>query len=115
MLFAGICLRTKDVCRLSDFYKTILQTTSDCDDSVHQEITTEGAALAILKVETDENIINNAVSLAFTVDDVDMEFERLQQLGIKIIEPPTVRPWGAKNMMFTDPDGNDVVFRSFPK
>ena len=112
MMFAGICLRTKDVQQLADFYKTVLQTTSDCDDIVHQD-NTEGAALSILKVDFDENISNNNVSLAFTVDDVDIEFERLKQFDVKIIEPPTVRPWGAKNMMFSDPDGNNVVFRSF--
>ena len=33
----------------------------------------------------------------------------------KIIDEPTMRPWGAKNMRFCDPDGNFVVFRSFPK
>ena len=115
MIFTGICVRTKDVQRLSDFYKKVLQTTSNCDDAVHQEIATQGAALAILKVDIDEDMCNNNISLAFTVDDVDIEFERLKQLDIEIIAPPTIRPWGAKNMMFADPDGNDVVFRSFPK
>ena len=55
------------------------------------------------------------MSMAFTVDDVDDEFVRLKSLGIKIIDEPTVRPWGAKNMRFCDPDGNFVVFRSFPE
>ena len=43
MFFAGICLSTKEVKRLSDFYQKILQTTSDCDDEIHQEIHTQGA------------------------------------------------------------------------
>lgn len=30
-------------------------------------------------------------------------------------EPPTQRPWGARNMSFLDPDGNLITFRSFPK
>ena len=55
------------------------------------------------------------MSMAFTVDNVDDEFVRLTSLGIKIIDEPTMRPWGAKNMRFCDPDGNFVVFRSFPK
>lgn len=115
MVFAGVCLRTTDVLRLADFYKMILKTTSDCNDLIHQEILTNGAALAILRVDDEETRGNKSISLAFTVDSVDAEYERLTQVGINIVEPPTLRPWGAINMMFTDPDGNDIVFRSFPK
>ena len=114
MTFSGICLITNDVCRLSEFYQTVLQTTSDCEDNIHQEIHTLGASLALLKSENEESHGNKNISLAFTVDDVDVEYDRIKKLGISIIDPPTVRPWGAKNMRFCDPDGNSVVFRSFP-
>lgn len=114
MVFSGLCLMTKDVKRLSDFYKTVLMAASDCDDENHQEILTEGAALAILKCEESHSTGNASMSMAFTVDDVDAEFVRIQNLGITVIDPPTVRPWGAKNMRFCDPDGNSIVFRSFP-
>ena len=43
------------------------------------------------------------------------EFERLKTLGVEIVSPPTLRPWGAKNMSFLDPDKNLIIFRSFPK
>jgi spore maturation protein CgeE len=49
------------------------------------------------------------------VEDVDVEYARLQKMGVDVIDPPTVRPWGAKNMSFRDPDGNLVIFRSFPR
>lgn len=55
------------------------------------------------------------ICLAFTVTDVDIEFERLKALGVEIVSPPTTRPWGAKNMSFLDPDKNLIIFRSFPK
>ena len=55
MTFSGICLITNDVCRLSEFYQTVLQTTSDCDDNIHQEIHTLGASLALLKSENEES------------------------------------------------------------
>lgn len=115
MVFSGLCLITKDVKRLSDFYKMVLKTASDCDDEIHQEILTEGAALAILRCEDASKVGNANMSMAFTVDDVDEEFVRLQKLGVSIIDPPTIRSWGAKNMRFSDPDGNSIVFRSFPK
>lgn len=114
MLFSGICLLTKDVQRLSDFYQKILQTTSDCDDEIHQEIQTQGAFLAILKYD-DANGGNLNMNMAFTVDDVDTEYLRLKELGVEILDEPTTRPWGARNMRFCDPDGNYIVFRSFPK
>ena len=114
MLFSGICLLTKDVRGLSDFYQKILQTTSDCDDEIHQEIHTQGAFLAILKYD-DADGGNPNMNMAFTVDDVDIEYLRLKGLGVEILDKPTTRPWGAKNMRLCDPDGNYIVFRSFPK
>lgn len=113
MEFSGLCLITRDVIRLSNFYKMVLMTTSDCDDETHQEIVTSGASLAILRCEETLLTGNANMSMAFTVDDVDEEFVRLQNLGITIAEPPTIRPWGVKNMRFYDPDGNSIVFRSF--
>ena len=44
-----------------------------------------------------------------------VDLEKLKELGIEIIAPPTDRPWGARNMTFSDPDGNHITFRSFPK
>ena len=114
MIFEGICLITNDVKRLSEFYQKVLQTTSDSDDDIHQEIKTRGAFLSILYCDQATKG-NPYMSMAFTVDDVDDEFVRLKRLGIKIIDEPTMRPWGAKKMRFCDPDGNFVVFRSFPK
>lgn len=113
MLFSEVCLFTKDVVTLADFYKCILKTTSDCEDEVHQQMKTQGATLSIYNNGDVKDSKNENISIAFTVDDVDEEFERLKQLGVQIKEPPTTRPWGARNMLFYDPDGNLVVFRSF--
>ena len=113
MIFAEVCLLTKNVPVLSEFYKAVLKTTSDCEDTVHQAIQTDGALLTIYnKGEVSEHKNENVV-IALTVDDVDKEYERLTKLGINILQPPTTQPWGARNMQFLDPDGNQVVFRSF--
>ncbi|MGB4440553.1 MAG: VOC family protein [Sedimentibacter sp.] len=53
------------------------------------------------------------MSIAFTVDDVDEEYERLFKLGIHIIDVPKLQAWGAKDMHFCNPDGNHIYFRSF--
>ena len=90
-----------------------MQTTSDCDSDIHQEIATQGTFLAILKGDNISESGNKNMSMAFTVDDVDKEYLRLIEMGIDIIDPSTVRPWGAKNMRFQDIEGNYIVFRSF--
>lgn len=54
------------------------------------------------------------MALAFTVADVDAEHDRLIALGVEVLEPPTTRPWGARNLIVADPDGNRVYLRSWP-
>jgi len=115
MKIGEIALLTNDVIGLSNFYKTLFGIDNNSDDDVIQFIITEGTGLTIYNdgVERKENYQN--ICLAFTVDDVDIEYERLKTLGIKILEPPTVRPWGAKNMIFADPEGNQIIFRCIHK
>lgn len=114
MILAEVCLLTNDVLRLAEFYKKVLNTTSDSDNEVHQEVSVDGATLTIYNDGTEKNNSNQNMCIAFTVENVDNEYERLERLGADIIEPPITRPWGARNMHFCDPDGNHVYFRSFP-
>lgn len=115
MRIGEVGLMTNNVIRLADFYKKLFKIDNDSDDNVHQFIITEGTSLTIHNDGSEKNNNNQNMCIAFTVDDVDEEFIRLQELGVNVIEPPTVRPRGAKNMIFSDPDGNRVIFRSFPK
>jgi predicted enzyme related to lactoylglutathione lyase len=114
MILAQIGIKTNDVVKMAQFYKDVLNTTTDCDDTVHQAVQSEGIPLAIYNDGTEIESINNNVVIAFTVEDVDKEYDRLVKMNIKIKEPPTTRPWGARNMIFEDPDGNEIIFRSFP-
>lgn len=115
MILGEVCLETNDVVKLADFYRKILNLTSDCKNEVHQFILTEGTTLTVYNNGKVKNNQNNNISLAFNVDDVDEEYKRLLSLGVTILEPPKVQPWGAKNMHFLDPDGNHVYFRSLPQ
>ncbi|MBR4823548.1 MAG: VOC family protein [Spirochaetaceae bacterium] len=58
-----------------------------------------------------KNNQNQNICLAFTVADIQKEYEKVLALGAKIIEPPAKRPWGAVNMSFYDPDNNVIYFR----
>jgi predicted enzyme related to lactoylglutathione lyase len=115
MVLGEVCLETNNVIRLADFYRKILNITSDCRDEVHQFIITGGTALSVYNNGKVKNNQNQNISIAFTVDDVDKEYERLLKLGIQIIDAPKLQPWGARNMHFCDPDGNHIYFRSLPR
>ena len=80
------------------------------DDDVHQYIISEETTLTVYNDGTVKSN-NQNICLAFTVDDIENEYRKLQALGVRIIEPPTKRPWGAVNMCFYDPDNNVIYFR----
>ena len=115
MKIGEVCLLTNDVRRLANFYKRLLENDNGSDDEVHQFIIAEETALAIYNDGTVRNNQNQNICLAFTVDDIEREYQRVLALGAKVIEPPTKRPWGAVNMSFYDPDDNVIYFRCFPK
>jgi len=114
MKIGEVCLLTDNVIQLANFYKDLFEIDNSNDDDVHQFIISEGTTLTIYNDGKNRKNNFQNICLAFTVDDVDIEFERLKKLGIKIISSPTMQPWGAKNMTFNDPDGNSITFRCFP-
>ncbi len=114
MTIGEVSLLTNDVIALANFYKAILQVDNGSDDPVHQFIITEGTTLTIYNDGANAVKQNSNIVLAFTVDNVDAEYERLKNYKIKIIEPPVTRSWGARNMHFVDPDGNHIYVRSIP-
>ena len=115
MRLGEISILTSDVVRLANFYKSLLDTDNGSDDAVHQTILAEETMLTIFNDGCERERAGQSMCLAFTVDDIDKEYRRVVSLGAEVIEPPAVRPWGAVNMRFADPDGNIVYLRSFPK
>jgi lactoylglutathione lyase len=43
--------------------------------------------------------------IAFLCEDVDAEHDRLAGLGVRVLAPPTDRPWGERTLHVADPDG----------
>ena len=115
MKLGEVCILTHDVIRLANFYKALLEVENGGDDAVHQTIIAEETMLTIFNDGRQGDRDGQNMCLAFTVEDIDKEYRRVVSLGAEIIEPPTVRPWGAVNMRFVDPDGNIVYLRSFPQ
>lgn len=89
---------------MANFYKSLLGVDNDSDDDVHQFIISDGTTLTIYNDGAERVINSQSICLAFTVEDADAEFEKRNQLGVEIIEPPTVQPWGARNMTFCAPE-----------
>ncbi len=114
MRIGEICFLTNDVVRLANFYKQLLRVDNHSDDETHQMVLGGDVQLAVYNDGTLKNNQNQNLCVAFTVDDVEAEYERLLRMGVEIIEKPTARPWGAVNMSFYDPDRNVIYLRSFP-
>jgi len=49
------------------------------------------------------------MKIAWEVADVEAEHARLVDAGATIVDPPTDRPWGHRNMAISDPDGLTIV------
>ena len=113
MLLGEVSIGTNDVIRIADFYRKVLKISLEYNseenrNEKHQFNITEGTTLTIHY--NDKINSGNNICLAFTVDNVDDEYERLSKLGIFIIDPPKTQPWGARNMHFCDPDANHLYF-----
>mgnify|MGYP000867914413 CR=1 FL=1 len=114
MKLGEICLQTNDVLKMAEFYKMLLKVDNKSRDEIHQAIIAEETMLTIYNDGIKKDNHNHNISIAFSVDDVDKEYERLLALGVEIIEGPKTRPWGARNMSFYDPDRNTIYLRSRP-
>ena len=112
MRLGEVGLLTNDVIRLADFYKALLETDNGSDDEVHQTIIAEETMLTIYNDGSAKNNNNQNICIAFTVDDMDREYQKVLKSGAEVIENPIKCPWGAVNMSFYDPDRNVVYLRS---
>lgn len=112
MKFEGVCLLTKDVPRLVEFYSTLFATEAEGDDS-HSVMRIGGLGLAIWHPEGLEgfppNVRQNCFSLMFSVEDLDAAYERIKKLNVEFTELPSAhQSWRTKSFAFIDPDGNNI-------
>jgi predicted enzyme related to lactoylglutathione lyase len=58
---------------------------------------------------------SRSVSVWLQVRDVDAVGHELEEAGVEIIEPPTDKPWGLREMQIRDPDGLSIVIVEVPE
>jgi catechol 2,3-dioxygenase-like lactoylglutathione lyase family enzyme len=117
MTFNGICLVTKDVKRARLFYEAVLQTSFKGDDAFAWIESARGN-FSIFSAEGMEKMApgsmkgsgHGSYTIEFEIDDVDREFERLKDAGVKFVKEPTTQSWRRRSVWFRDPDGNIVNF-----
>ena len=115
--FNGICIITRNVPELRNFYRDVLQADFEGDDNF-TVFSNEGVILSLFHLQGMEQMAPGAMAgagyggctLEFEVEDVDQEFERLIELNIPIVKPPTTQSWGLRSVWFRDPNGNIVNF-----
>jgi catechol 2,3-dioxygenase-like lactoylglutathione lyase family enzyme len=117
--FNSICIVTKDVHRLREFYRAVLEEEPQGDE-VFAWFTSPRADLTLYSEAGMEQMAPGSTTgagyggcvLEFGVDDVDAEFERLMKLNVPIVKPPSTQPWGIRSAWFRDPDGNIINFNA---
>ena len=58
---------------------------------------------------------SESVGLWLQVRDLDAVGHELQEAGVDIIEVPTDKPWGLREMQIRDPDGLSIVIVEVPE
>jgi uncharacterized glyoxalase superfamily protein PhnB len=108
---------TEDVEGLAAFYAALVETAVPLNE-FYVEVPTAAMSVGFSKCRfTEEQSPGTSctsalgarqgeVILDFVVDDVDAEYERLKNLHVDWVLPPTTQPWGSRSMLFRDPEGH---------
>ena len=117
-------LFVSDLERSIAFYRDVIGLPFRFASESYAEFATEGAKFSLFARSRLPLLIGREApagevpwpqgEVAFFVDNVDSEHERLIALGVRVLAPPTDRPWGERTLHVADPDGN-VVELTRPK
>lgn len=114
MNLVSIRIITDNVATLANFYEHVTGGTAVHLNEHFAEVNTPSGTLAIGSVATvglfgpgsARPSENHSVILEFLVDDVDLEYQKLQSWVTTFVNEPTTMPWGNRSLLFRDPDGN---------
>lgn len=90
-----------------DFYKKVFKYEPTVDGGVDFRFLDN--QLIVFNLTDKKMPSTKAIALIYNVDDVDLEYKRLVNLGIAT-NPPTDKPWGVRSFAINDPDNNIISF-----
>ncbi len=97
------------------FYRDVIGLPFKFRQATYAEFATEGTKFALFERSAVPELIGRPVveggptgEVAFVVDDVDAEAARLAGAGVRVLSPPTDRPWGHRTLYVLDPDDHVV-------
>jgi len=117
--FNSLCIVSRNVPRLRAFYRDVLQEEPNGDD-VFAWFSTPRADLVLYDWDKTEELAPGCMRgagyggcfLEFGVEDVDVEYARLEKMNVTFAKQPTTQPWGIRSVWFYDPDGNIINFNA---
>lgn len=118
MNLISIRIITSKIEELINFYEQVTGVKAIRYTPDFAELKTKTATLAIGSTKTlqffggdsvAQPAHNRSVIIEFLVNDVQQDFEKLSTfLNDRIVQEPTIMPWGNKSLLLRDPDGNLV-------
>lgn len=108
----GIYVVVEDLGEAKDFYQHLLGREPVVENADFVGYSLAGGLLGIYRVEafTHELQRGNSAVVYIQVDDIEQEFARVSELGVKLVHEEIVREPYISLFMFQDPDGNAIEF-----
>lgn len=109
------CFCTHEVDKCRDFYVDYFSSKIifDCGWYLRLKIGGDGPELCFIQPQENMTTFSGTgVMLNFDVADVDSEYFRLSESGLKVAMPLEDHPWGDRGFSVIDPIGNSVYIYS---
>jgi len=112
MKLLGFYIKSKNIAEMIDFYKRVLNAEVIGEGGVHFNVNLpdDNGSFVIWNDGNVTDVVNEKMVLWFSVNNVDAEYDKFLNMDVVVIEPPTNNPYGARHMVFSDPDGNHIRF-----
>ncbi len=91
-----------------EFFRQLLDLNPVMDLGWVATLTPSGEPDRQLTLMTDDATASLNPQLSVEVDDLDVVWERAQELGAKIVHYRTLEPWGVERFFVADPSGNII-------